>query len=170
VRRPKDCVGEQDRIPGSRTIPVEEIEARSTELDDYLERPIAIVTNHAFFLASSSDSLINHAGRHAFSKPPAGRQVSAVTACPRASYAISSVAPRHLSCVTWIETKQRGQHSTRDPVGSRITQVRVVSGCIQPIGGRSSRVRSSAQGVALRCSGEGSLLTHREQFLGELFP
>jgi hypothetical protein len=75
VRLPKDCVGEQDRIPGSRNIPVEEIEARPTELDDYLERSIAIVTNHAFFLASSSESLINHAGRHAFSKltRPPGR-------------------------------------------------------------------------------------------------
>lgn len=43
VRLPKDYVCEQGHIAGSRNIPVEEMEARLTELDDYLERPIAIV-------------------------------------------------------------------------------------------------------------------------------
>lgn len=43
VRLPKDYVGEPGHIAGSRNIPVEEIQARLAELDDYLERPIAIV-------------------------------------------------------------------------------------------------------------------------------
>ncbi len=43
VRTAADYVGEQGHIAGSRNIPLEELPGRLSELDDYLERPVALV-------------------------------------------------------------------------------------------------------------------------------
>lgn len=43
VRTAEDYVGEQGHIAGSTLIPVEELAQRSDELNDYLEKPIAII-------------------------------------------------------------------------------------------------------------------------------
>lgn len=43
VRTAEDYVGEQGHIPGSTLIPIEELAQRTDELNDYLEKPIAIV-------------------------------------------------------------------------------------------------------------------------------
>ncbi len=43
VRTPEDYVGEQGHIAGSMLLPLEELEQRIHELDDYLEKPIVII-------------------------------------------------------------------------------------------------------------------------------
>lgn len=43
VRTPEDYAGEQGHIAGSLLLPLEELEARIHELDDYLEKPIVTI-------------------------------------------------------------------------------------------------------------------------------
>jgi len=43
VRTPEDYTGEQGHIAGSMLLPLEELEQRIHELDDYLEKPIVII-------------------------------------------------------------------------------------------------------------------------------
>jgi rhodanese-related sulfurtransferase len=60
VRTPEDYRGEQSHIKGSLLIPVEQLEQRLNEIDNYLEKPVITICRTDRKSAKAAQILVRH--------------------------------------------------------------------------------------------------------------